>query len=242
MAAPAIGVRPLWVPNPSSHIDWSHPLAQGLVTFAIPAHAFDYATGLVLTQGGTAHAQTNQGPGVTTFSSTAYWKIGNGVLLGNKSTFSIFAGWKVSSTINGGTGRAIYSERATSGNDICKLTWGTSAEVLRVVYRDDAGTLTNTNSAGSVPVNTYNVVGTVRTSDTSFATWINGQRDSTFSPAGMTATFTNANMQRWIGNDAAATTSSCSDGIVNWVACWTRDLSATEIAALTADPFCMLVR
>jgi hypothetical protein len=36
MAAPAIGQRKRWAPPATARIDWSHPLAQGLVALSIP--------------------------------------------------------------------------------------------------------------------------------------------------------------------------------------------------------------
>jgi hypothetical protein len=55
MAAPAIGVRPRWAPPVRAQIDWSHPLAAGLVTAWWPGVSRDPVDGAAWTELATAH-------------------------------------------------------------------------------------------------------------------------------------------------------------------------------------------
>jgi hypothetical protein len=243
MSAPNIGLRSAWPGGPTAAIDWSHPLAQGLQMFAVPSTRRDMVTSGPLTLNGTPDLGASQyGPGATTFSSTSFLTA-TGSPLGASSVCSVFAGGRLPSSF-GAAGRPIFCERASSGANIFKIKWGeASANRIRLTYRDDASTLINADGVTTITASSQFFVGVVRRSATSFDSWINGNRDTTFTSGTMTANFTNASMQRRIGSDAQnAANENFGDGVISFVAGWTRALSENEIAALYADPFQMFRR
>lgn len=242
MAAPAIGRRTRWAPGPSAQIDWSHPLAAGLVSFVTLGNCVDHVTGHQPTVVGTDHGSTIYGQGATTFSSTAYWQLGSGAFLGDKPQFSVFAGVRGASA-NLTYGRPIYCERHTSGNDILKMEccgWSAAGDdgAVNLTYRDNAGAIIGIGGTTSM-VNRQGVAGVVRRSTTEFEVWLDGVRETSGTEATMTATFTDPVTQR-IGIDPASTTNNFSDGVVTWLGRWARALSPNEVTILGSNPFDLL--
>lgn len=76
MAAPAIGVRLRATPPATARVDWSHPLAQGLLFAFSPAHEVDWSGQTVFTRvgGSTAIGGTafGVGRGATSASGTGW--------------------------------------------------------------------------------------------------------------------------------------------------------------------------
>ena len=241
MSAPAIGVRPGWLPSPTARVDSSHPLASGLSAFVTPGTQTDLVTGNRLSVGGTGVLATPQGGGSTSWSASAYQKLGDGSRLGALAQFSVVAYVRTAATTYG-LGRTIYSERATSGNDICKMAWSKSGNTFSITYRDNLPSgLINNDGVTSVAPLTFATVGMVRTSATAFQLWVNGRLDSTFTAGAMTTNFSDAGLQQTVGIDVADSPSHWgSDGGIAWVGCWTRALSANDMASLNADPFQMI--
>src|SRR5947209_4114051 len=78
---------------------------------------------------------------VSITSGTQYVTFGSNYILGTLTNASVTMYIK-NSSLSGGSGGALYCERAASGNDIWKLqTIGSTNTGLEFTHRDDAGTL-----------------------------------------------------------------------------------------------------
>lgn len=145
-----------------------------------------------------------------------------------------------SASINGYT---LYSERATSGNDIWKFEVNSGKIVsgdagkLDFVHRDDANTLDNLTALTSVKVNDGAWHHCVLTkAGTSIIIYIDAVVKGSATLAG-TDTMTDVN-EAWIGDDKGDT-AALYGGAIDEVGIWNRTLTQAEITYLYGggDPF-----
>lgn len=228
MAAPAIGIRPRWAPPASTAIDWSAPLAQGLVTLWWPGVRNDPVDGALWTP--TAASDTGGRFGYAR-------SITSGGKIVRADPMPLQTGsWMVVQRLTA----APATNGNTYGQDSPTTTkrWG-----ALVPYGD--GTIywdVKDSSAGRL----------------TYAGWTWGNWDVfvfTNGAAGGQSIWGNGLR---LANDTVAAARDSIDTTWGWgvgpsvtqttttqcsiIAGWKRELSAHEIAQLTIDPFCMLRR
>lgn len=233
-------------------INWNHPLTKGLVTASVffekgSTTTLDVAGRLAETINGATWNKSLPGTvlsfrGVVT---TDYVTVKSGAILSGLKNLTIFAKINPNQLPSAGvTGSwTIYGERASSGNDILKLelgnagVGGSSVGALRLVYRDDAGTLNRFGTGTTVPsINVWHDVALVK-----LGTTVNFYIDGVFiSTNTLTAsdTFTNANIQSRIAGDVADSLGNFP-GLISEVLLWTRGLNSQEIKDLYSNPWLM---
>lgn len=249
MAAPTIGRRPRWAPGPTAQIDWSHPLAQGCVAYVLPAYAADLARQPVSVTGtfhGIYSTPSPLGVGASGFSAAfTYETVGVTAvpIVGDVSKSVITGVFHGVTAVPGGTGAPIYAERGSVGNPIANLLLSSTAGpgVLRLVWRDNGGTLINQDGTVTVCNGVAHVASWNRTSTTTFEMWVDGALDSSVTSGAMTTTFSEATLSHRIGGDVGDNTAEFSSGtIVAVILHRNRSLAPAEVAQLHSDPFCFL--
>jgi hypothetical protein len=138
----------------------------------------------------------------------------------------------------GSGGNAIYSERAPTGNDIYKLSLtALTGPTLNAefTYRNDGATLLQQRAV----ISGYNdgrqlAVAAVKNGTAHSVYCESISSTGTFGSA--SSAFTNANIQRRLGSDAADVTSAWN-GQILLVVGWSRALSVFEIAEVKANPW-----
>lgn len=129
----------------------------------------------------------------------------------------------------GGGGRAIYAERAASGNDIFKLDYSDDTSLGRpfFTWRNDGGTLTQVRPSSGTYNNQW-VTFDVVVAGTAVTIYINGVSAGTGTVS--TKNFTDAGLDSRIGGDARGTAATWG-GNISSVRIHSVALSASEIAA-----------
>ena len=237
--------RPRWTPGPSAQIDWSHPLAQGLVACVLPGVGpGNLATGGTcgVTSNGNITRKTS-GYGAHaygTWDNSNYLTVKEAPIVGNLANWTIAAG--ITSTTGTTASRSVYCERASSGNDILKLDTNPPSQASRFgfVYRDDGGSLTGTYDSNHVIDDGYLHDLMITRSGGSFAGYYDGGAGFSSAGYGGTTNFTDAGVSRRIGHDK--TGFGFGTAGVSYIYVWAnRTLVQANAAAIRADPFQMVV-
>lgn len=216
--------RERWAPDLTSRINWAHPLAQGLTAFVIPALRFDFATNSAVTP--TSGAGGTLTPGVTGMSYAPAAGSGNDILLGNQRNMMTTAATiacQAQSTNNAGDYAFFAGERSNNKALIIQKNNVTSARFA--LWNADIDFTTDFRLS---PVLVGTVVGS------SQIAYNNGSQGAT-GTGSRTVPSTPA-------YSVAGNTNAPFTGNVMWGALWNRALSASEVAMLSADPFCMFLR
>jgi hypothetical protein len=237
-------------PYGAAVIRWDHPLANQL-------------SGLWLHNevGGELEDLTGRvARSTTTGSPVATWKSGvrgpcltfNGATSAGYKTLSgkTLAGLANSSVVAVGrttaatasTSRALYIERASSGNDLYYLGVSNSGFAggfntnAQFFYRDTAGTLNNVTGASTVNDGVARMFAVTKIG-TAAVLYLNGASEAT---GELTASDTCSNADSATeGGDLADTADRWQDDIF-YMARWTRGLTAQEMRWLAAEPYAML--
>jgi hypothetical protein len=232
MAAPAIGRRPRFAPGPTTRVDWSHPVAQGL-GFCTLDGTVDIAYGIPITQNNapdhglmpTGRARSYVG------ASTQYSSFPAAPSVQSPTQVSIVV-WmqRTNGNVNVYVGQDINANRVFTFD---------GASATRFYVNGGGGTdiVTGaTNISGSVSPRPRMIAGTA-TSGASINVYVDGVLDGTASPCTFNATQT----ADWnIGRRAFSGAENYVTGTIGPVMIWRRALTASEIALLYADPFCFL--
>lgn len=161
--------------------------------------------------------------------TTAFVLLKTAFILGGQTNATLIV-WINTTRIppNGSVLPTIYSERASSGNDIFKLEINTTGRI-RLTYRDDAGTLNQPTNNSGIIVNDgkWHMVAVTKIG-TALVLYVDGVSDNS-SVLTATDTFTNANTQVRLGHDLPDASSWYFD-YMDEVILYTRGLTPTEIA------------
>lgn len=231
MAAPTIGRR-RWLPRISATVDWSHPSATGLL-HAISGQGIDHVTRF----GPSTQLQT---PGTTPLgqsfvngSASQYTEFPsrNNLAAGDLTTIIV---QRFNSLPDNNYNNLGFSKG--SGREFALYVNGAAGTpgLIRFVHIGSA--FNDVTSLGLMTVGVTHVVAVTRTvSSGALVGWVDGAR--TASASTNTGVATTGSLMRW-GTDINGTLRSASDHVFQMF--WNRVLSATEIAAFTADPFLLL--
>ncbi len=234
-------------PFGAAEIDWGHPLARGLRsywTFVEGAGAVSDLVGqnLAVLVGNPSWTATAMRLAVTLDGSTQYLQCAtSGLLLNGGGAVTCSVAASIITTDAGRSGgRAIYSERGTSGNDIFKFD---SLDIglgggnnIATTIRNDGGTLLQAHGAITVNDGTPHLV--ILTKNGSAITLVvDGVVDTSPTWSG-TDTFTDA-VETRIGGDAADSGAKWK-GSIGLLSTWTRMLSRAEAKWFAAEPYAML--
>ncbi len=239
-------MRILQADNP---INWRHPLNSGLVGewSALPQpHArTGYGTRFWLDLTGRYRGSTvstvawtgsaaNHNPGAINLAAGPYVLVSSGAILGGLVNLSVF-GWINSVAAGVGSGRPVYCERASSGNDILKLeAFNTSVadHKILVTYRNDGGTLMQVAGATSVDDGRWHLIGMTKERDNpGWNIYLDGLRDGGSTFGSSSDAFTNAGIEARIGADKGDGTALWS-GLLGGVMLWNRLLLPSEVRSL----------
>lgn len=242
-----IGRRSRWAPPAGASLDWNHPLAANLEFAVVPASAGTVpgvadATGktTVTRNGNMSVSASPTGSALTIGSVNAYLYLGT--LSANRPLLAGGPVWTVVGNFAappGLVGEVVgYYERDFGAQDIAKINLRVSNDSQsRIQYRTPGGVITSCSADWATPI-----------CDSRFhqlAVWKNGTtvgmaRDGGELPVSMPTTLTagdvltSTSMSRRVVESAPVTVAfEYSYG-------WSRQLSLAEIAALYADPYCML--
>ncbi len=188
-------------------------------------------------------------------TSNQAWQVGTGPLIGGLSAWTV-AGLVQTTAPISNVGRLFYAETTkATGNDILKIgmqdTANGSQPTFGLVYRNDAGHLTNGQTPQTAPVINdgkphmcviTNGGGSLNNegSPAWFDIFIDGVHvfgENWFSQG---YSFTNSGIIQTVGNDVSDTGANWLDGFIYGVWVYTRALAPSEIQHLGAEPFAML--
>lgn len=242
MGVATIGRRPRFAPPPHARVDWSHPLAQGLLSCVIfpGGKPVDLAYPfLAVSTTGSPTGGTGQfGDGLRCDNGAA--EVGVSCTQGALQRAPLNANSiTVAATPTGTTpsNAPIFALVTTNGTTLVNavaLTSGTN--LFRGIVTDNSGASTVATSAVGF---TAGVATSVRESATAASLWFGGNRIATSAPAGaMSSSFTSSADIR-VGRQLASTRNPAAT--FNVAMFHGRVLSASEIALLHADPFQFLV-
>ena len=181
-----------------------------------------------------------RGPYITFVAADTDWIVVNsGVLAATKLNASIFAWIRTSQSAVAG-GHTVYSERASSGNDIWKLSTsesGGGGHEVAFVHRDDAGTLTQVrNTTTTINNGLWHHIGFTKRG-TSITLYIDGVIAASGTLSG-TDTFTNSGISCRIGADIAAA-SNDFEGDIESMFLFDTALTDSEVFQLYQHPYLM---
>lgn len=243
MPAPSIGVRSRWAPGPDARVDWSHPLAAGLV-LCCPEPGYDLAYGVPITPtNNPGHTSTPVGPGRTfTSGSSTYFAVPAAVQLqigGSSAPCTVAAFHRRTADPGSGAGYSIVA-RDVSGTRCYTLDLFNNvavADTIRFYINGGAAAIATTPWPAT---NEWaHAVGTWNGSNVT-EIWVNGVRGATTTAAATPGSSTSVGWR--IGARQFVGAEDYLTGEIGPVHIWRRALSANEIAQLYADPFCMLTR
>lgn len=232
MTVATVGRRVASVPPPHAHIDWTHPLAQGLKFCVYPGSALkDFVSGAATPMtGGVSILPTSRG-----IARSGTWDTSNYVTVRDAPVLGAFNNWTVMACIQTSAaatanGRPFYCERGSSGNDILKLDSNPTAQAgkLGITFRDDAGTLFQQWSSLTIVNDGYVKTLTITRNGSTFQGWIENSKTLNQTSA-TTSNFTNASVASRIGSDKGDASAAAGAASVVWVAGWARTLSDAEI-------------
>lgn len=231
-------MRPRVVPPPHARIDWTHPLARGLVCAFQAGACFASAyggSGIAIVNGGQRRsgtltgvrsADTYEGNGTNGGGSLGTFKFGT------ELTAVACCVWD---TQGGGS----YSRVVENGMFSTATALSTQLDITRI------GTTTSaTRSMTGIPANTPNTIGIFipnSLTNTDIQGWLNGAPKSltggssgSGSPSG-----NNALGNIWLCDNNSG--SRVFDGRVRFVYFWNRRLSDAEHALVHRDPWCFWI-
>lgn len=240
-------------PVSTPKVDLSNSITKDLAFTVLPGLVLDSLNNRALTSnifssGARRIGPTLYTPGTTIGIGDAVHVRSGGPILGPLTNSTVLGVFRTrAGFFNGGTadgnqdigagGKAIYSERASTGNDIYKIGVATvtGAGTVEFTYRNDAGTLLQQR----IPASTLNDgkvhVAVGRKLGTSHSAWYDGQPSTgTFGSA--STAFTNSNISCRIASDAADLTADWN-GEILLVAGWSRALSDEEIKFVSQNPW-----
>ena len=240
MSAPAIGLRPRFSPGPDAEVDWSHPLAQGLLALHIPL--VDQAIDLVGNANMTRSGSPSRGSGA--FGEGQY---GGGALAGSEYTlptdsrlrinapYSImWAGHHVSTPTAAVPLYGVVHNRTDASPYLC---YALSVQPQLTLYQNRGGGLAQTVAASSATLGAHVYVGTNDLSGNVYVYDNGALAASNTIGGGSSISYGSTSL---ISFGVQPATSRQTNSTSNIGAVWNRMLSANEVAQLAADPFCML--
>lgn len=217
MPAPAIGLRPRVTPPATARVDWSHPLAQGLLFAFSPAHEVDWSGQTTFTRVG----------GSTSIAGTAFG-------VGRVSDAAAGTGWSCPASRfpsqAGGTIFAATSAAVTAtsflwdsqGDRFTFYTLGTSGHFLANTADVDTGVIPQGHRTIAQSCDGTTMTG-----------FYDGNR--------VVSTALTPGTRTGLGYLLTPYTGSSNwRGAVAVFLGWSRALSAANHAALHANPFCFL--
>jgi hypothetical protein len=221
-------------PTSAWRINRKNPITAGIAFAIVPGLGIDLVSGTSVVQSG---AMTRQGGSlVLAGSSNNGLMLGSGALLGSLQNSSVIA---IASAP--ALGKALYCERAASGNDIYKLenlNGGTT-----FTYRNDGGSISQFGTGNNQVVDgRTRIFGAVKNGATHTAYCALIGPDTTYAPAlatssfGGNAAFSNSGLQRTIGYDAGDSGANAT-GRLDIVIGWTRSITAAELDSLRQNPY-----
>jgi hypothetical protein len=161
-------------------------------------------------------------------------------ILAGYSDWSIVAWVRTGAAYNPLGGRAIYCERASSGNDILKLDSldDISRTQALITYRNDGGNLLQVRGSRTINDNRVHQIAATK-SDSLMRLWVDGALDATGTWV-HNNTLTDTIHAR-IGGDPGDALADWSD-LISSVLLYRRDIGAAGVAALYAQPYGFLDR
>lgn len=253
-SVPSLFPKGRYKPTGIPIINWNDPRTLGLVkAFILNGNMapFDLVNFTVATATGTVTPRASHGGQNAYFQGqdnalTNYYTVKSGTILGGQASFSVIAGAALLSTHNttGGGSYTIYSERATSGNDILKLCMSTgtaNTSPINFTYRNDAGTLIQPKSASNSNDGLFHVYALTKNgSGSNNANVFTDGKNVATASWNTNDTFTNASIKSTIGGDVGDTTSGYPD-YIHFVYLYNISLSTAIISSLSADPYGFLI-
>lgn len=222
-------------PGPDARIDWDHPLAQGLRHCWVGQMTTDLATGHQTAKAGNpGHGTTVYGTGVHAAGGAYVESVDSNSLTGVDRDATILVAGRVNSWTSPYT---MIFDKAVGNNE----------RDLSVML-DESGAVSyqgawGLNGGDTVPVGLsagshFVLVVVARAADWSLEYWLDGRRCGATGTLGGTPTPKTCPLN--VGGNPSSAGASHPDQVVSAVHAWTRQLSASEIAALHSDPFAML--
>ncbi len=170
-------------------------------------------------------------------TSTNYWTVNNGAILGGKANWTVVAG--VRAVNHRGNAETVYSERAASGNDILNLGGSGTSSLLVCTYRNDAGTLVNPTTGAVIMDGQFHIIGGSK-SPAAVAQYKDGILD--ISTAWNTNdNFTNASIVVHIGNSEQNLANSGWSEFIQFVGIFPWTFTADDHANFARDPYQFLI-
>lgn len=226
---------PRWAPGPQARVDWSHPLAQGLVFCTVDGYNDAAGRAPITAVNNPGHGLLPTGPGRTfTAASTQYLSVPLTPQLTIVNQISI-AAWAIRT--DAGTGGEQLVAQDVNGSRCFTVDFSGTAIRFYVAGGGTAANQVDTpafTTASGVP---FAVVATAINGG-AMNLYINGSLGVTNTGnATFNATPTNA----WnIGRREFSGAEGYFTGTIGPVMIFRRALSIAEVGALYADPFCML--
>lgn len=239
-------------PTGPVEVDWQNVYARGIEFAYIPGFSRDLTrkSGAIQTVGaGTTFVGgtmvtpgTNRNNGLILATGALLGPMQNSTVLAIANTLAaniILTGGSETDGAIGTGGNALYSERASTGNDIYKLGLAAVAGPslsAEFTYRNDGATLLQQRVDIGI-ASTDGRMLAIAAVKSGTAHSVYGNAVSSVGTFGSTSSaFTNASIQRRIGSDIADANGAWN-GRILLVAGWSRALSADEIAELRDNPW-----
>lgn len=225
-------------------IDWSHPLARGLISYWYDTGEgfyVDLVTGDTTVLGGISWPTTEASPYGTGFK---YTNIAREGLQGSRNfpvqswahPYSFATGFYQRAAPTTATAATYFGLADAAGGVPILLYYGSSGTIL---YAATANEATGINLGGPPANGTFNVVACSTTSSTSKSAWLNGIKTT---QSGITQTYAGSNLKPVFNQFR---TSSASNDVVGaqvfFGAVWNRQLDDADAQQLYTDPYCFLV-
>lgn len=225
-------------PPVGSQVRTGHPLTQGLAGAWLLDHAAFDVTGRSPGIGSPSNA-TFVPQGAVATTAAGYLPLRSTKLVGGEVNLTLMSFGVMTGTGPSG-GRASYSERGSSGNDILKLGFtsggGTGCELT---YRNDGGTLSQLR--GNKAINDgrmHQIVG--RKVGTALTVWVDGILDNSATFGSASDAFTDATVEARALGDKGDNTVSWNAGAVSAIYVWRRALTDNEIRWLAQEPYAFI--
>ena len=237
-------------PQGPVEVDRQNELAAGLEFSYIPGFSRDLnrkygavqtvGAGTSFLNGTMVTAGTSRNNGLVLATGALLGPLQNSTLLAIVNTRAglTIAGGSESDGLIGAGGNAIYSERASTGNDIYKLALAATAGPslnAEFTYRNDGATLLQQRAVITGSNDGRQLAVAAVKSGVSHSVYCNEVSTSGTFGSGSSA-FTNANIQRRLGSDVADVNSAWN-GQILLVVGWSRALSSDEIAGAISNPW-----
>lgn len=214
-------------PQGPVEVDWSNPLTRDLEFAEIPSFSpFTSITNGVFQGGSVIFSGGSNSSGLRFGTPKRY--------LGSLQQSTVITIGSTTATIS--VGKALFSERGTSGNDIYKIELNPDQTLTAAfVYRNDDGSLLQ-QRVQCVGHNDGRTITVSATKDgTTHRIGINGLYSSGTFGSGSSA-FTDATLVRQLGADAADGPSAWT-GPIDFTAGWARALPDEEIKSIRENPY-----